>query len=66
MAGRRNTTRYTLRKGRRIVYRGITNNPRRRAGEHKRAGRAGKMRTEGSKVTRKSGLAWERKHRKSR
>ena len=62
MASRR-TSKYTLRQGNKITYRGITNNPTRRASEHKQAGRPGKMRIEGPKVTRKSALAWERKHR---
>ena len=60
---RRSTSRYTLRQGNKITYRGITNNPKRRASEHKQAGRSGKMRIEGPKVTRKSALEWERKHR---
>ena len=60
---KRNTTRYTLRVGNRIVRRGITDNPPRRAAEHKRDGRSGTMRKEGPKVTRKSALAWERKHK---
>lgn len=58
---KRDTYRYTLRTGNRITYRGITNNPKRRAGEHERAGRPGKMRIEGPRVTRRSALAWERR-----
>lgn len=61
---KRDTSRYTLRdKKGRVQYRGITNDPARRAAEHKRAGRRGKMRVEGPKVTRDSALNWERKHR---
>ena len=60
----RNTYRYTLRNGNRITYRGITNNPERRASEHRSAGKTGKMRIEGPRVTRNSALEWERKHRK--
>ncbi len=59
----RNTTRYTLRKGNKVLYRGITNDPKRRAAEHKQAGKSGTMRTEGPKVTRESALEWERRHR---
>ena len=58
----RDTTRYTLREGNRITYRGITNDPERRAAEHIRDGRRGAMRIEGPKVTRESALAWEQKH----
>ncbi len=58
---KRDTHKYTLRVGNRITYRGITNNPKRRAGEHERAGRPGKMRIEGPPVTRKRALAWERR-----
>ena len=60
---KRNTTRYTLRVGNRITYRGITNNPQRRAAEHKQSGKAGTMRIEGPIVTRRNALEWERKHR---
>ena len=52
----RNTYRYRYSDG----YRGVTINPKRRAGEHWRAGRKGKMRIVGPRVTRKSALAWER------
>ena len=51
----RNTNKYLIGN-----YAGITNNPKRRAGEHKRAGRTGKMKVVGRKVTRQSALAWER------
>ena len=61
---KRNTYRYTLREGNQIRYRGITNDPARRADEHRRDGKPGKMRIEGPRVTRRSALEWERKHRK--
>ena len=51
-----NTYRYRYPDG----YAGVTNNPRRRAGEHKRAGRRGKMKIVGRRVTRESALRWER------
>jgi len=36
---KRNTVTYELRDGRRVVYRGTTNNPERRAQEHKNQGK---------------------------
>ena len=60
---KRDTYRYTLRDGNRIVYRGITGDPDRRAAEHKTAGKPGKMRIEGPRVSRETALDWERKHR---
>ena len=53
----RDTHRYTYPDG----YAGVTNDPKRRAGEHRRAGRKGKMRVIKPRVTRQSGLAWERR-----
>ena len=41
-------------------YAGVTNDPNRRAGEHKRAGRKGNMKVVGPRVTRQSALGWER------
>ena len=40
-------------------YCGITNNPTRRAGEHRRAGRKGAMRLVGRRTTRAGARAWE-------
>ena len=59
----RDTYRYTLRVGNQIVYRGITNDPERRAAEHKANGQPGKMRIEGPAVTRDSAREWEQKHK---
>lgn len=56
----RNTYRYRYPDG----YTGITNNPRRRAGEHRRAGRRGRMQIVGRRVTRASALSWERSQKK--
>ena len=53
----RDTYRYRYSDG----YKGITNNPKRRAGEHRRAGRKGKMTVVGPRVTRKSARKWEKK-----
>lgn len=44
-------------------YYSITNNLKRRAGEHRRAGRTGTMVQVGNKVSRESALNWERKQR---
>ena len=56
----RNTYRYTYRDG----YKGITRNPKRRAAEHKRAGRKGKMRVIKPRVTWQGALAWERRNKR--
>ena len=52
----RGTYRYRYPDG----YAGITNNPNRRAGQHRRAGRRGEMTVVGPHVTRQSALRWER------
>ena len=62
MAMPRDTYRYRYPDG----YKGISKNPKRRAGEHRRAGRKGKMKVLGPPVTRKSALAWERNRQKRR
>ena len=41
-------------------YKGITNNPERRAEEHRREGRKGKMEIIGKASTREGALKWER------
>lgn len=45
-------------------YYGITNNLKRRAGEHRRSGRQGTMKQVGYRVTRESALGWERQQRR--
>ena len=55
----RNTWKYQYPDG----YRGITNSPKRRAGEHRRAGRRGKMKIVGAASTRRGALNWEGKFR---
>ena len=57
----RNTRRYTLRVGNKVSYVGITNNPARRASEHRRDGKRGQMRVEGPPVTREGAQTWEQK-----
>jgi len=59
----RDTYRYVLRDGRRIVQYGITNDPEGRAGEHDGDGkRFTSMTIVGPAVTRDSALDWEREH----
>ncbi len=59
MAEKRDTTRYTLRNGQKIVYIGVTNKPERREGEHEQDKNFGQMRKEGPKVSKESALEWE-------
>ena len=56
----RDTHRYHYKKGNKIVHRGITNDPKRREGEHRRLYGDGALHTVGPKVRRDSGLKWER------
>jgi len=59
---KRDTYNYELKRGRRIVYRGITKNPNRRLGEHKRSGkRFTHMRVHSCPVTRSTALQREKK-----
>ena len=58
----RDTHRYVYPDG----YAGITNNPKRRAGEQRRAGRKGQMLVVGPRVTRKAALDWERRQREKK
>ena len=57
---RRSTYRYTMRTGNKIEYFGVTEDPARRAQQHRREGMPGKMRVEGSRVTPETAQAWER------
>lgn len=51
---------HTLRDGRgRVVYVGTTNNPRRRAAEHRKSGKHGRMRVETGGMSRGSARSWE-------
>ena len=63
--GRRRTQRpvraYTLRgRNGRVRYFGVTNNPSRRAAQHKHDGKTGKMHVEKTYVKRTDALKWER------
>ena len=51
---KRDTVNYTLRRGRKVVYKGITNNPERRAFEHKRSGKKYTSMTTSVKVSHKT------------
>jgi predicted GIY-YIG superfamily endonuclease len=54
--------RYELRRGGKIIYIGITNNPDRRKSEHRSKGKYfASMTILGSAVTRESAQRWERK-----
>jgi len=51
---------YTLRgKGGRINYVGITNNPRRRAAQHRSSGKRGRLRVETGAMSRGAARRWE-------
>ena len=51
---------YTLRgRGGRVNYVGISNNPRSRAVQHRRAGKSGRLRVETGGMSRKSARRWE-------
>ena len=67
MARPRNTFRYVLKQGPRIVYRGITNDPPRREGEHRGDGKTfSKLVVVGPAVTRPAAEKWESAGGKSR
>ena len=60
MAKKRDTTRYTLRTGPKIVYIGQTNAPERRETEHSGDKKFDRMQKEGPKVSKETALDWER------
>jgi len=61
----RNYFRYTLKRGNKIVYFGITNNLKRRLSEHKQTGsKFTSMSKIGPAVSRQSALNWERSSKK--
>ena len=61
MGAKRDTTRYTMRKGNTILKYGKTNNPERREPENQRDGIGGTLRKEGPKVTDESARNWEQR-----
>ena len=56
---KRDTTRYTMRDGNRIIKFGVTDDPDRRESENIGAGLGDTMWIEGPRVTRESALNWE-------
>ena len=56
----RDTYRYHMKQGKRIVHRGITNDPERREREHQQEHPGSKMRMIGPRISRDSALQWER------
>ena len=59
---RRNVRGYTLRgRNGRVNYVGVTNNPRRRASEHRTEGKSGTMRVETRPMSREFARSWEKR-----
>lgn len=56
----RDTYRYELKQGRKVVYRGITNDPERRCSEHSDDKNFTHMNIIGPRVTRESAEQWEK------
>jgi len=62
MPKRRDYHRYELKQQRKVVYKGITNNPERREEEHKDGGKLfSNMKIIGPSVTKKTAEDWEEK-----
>ena len=62
---KRDTTRYDILRGRKIVHTGITTDPERREKDHQRKfGPNARLRPFGPKVTRETALKWEAEQRK--
>lgn len=62
---KRDTVIYTLRRGHKVVYKGITNNPERRASEHRRTGKKFTSMTTSVRVSRKTASKREKDSVKS-
>ena len=58
---KQDTYNYTLRKGRKVVYKGITKNPERREKEHRASGKKFTSMTIGRRVSRETALKREKK-----
>ena len=56
----RDTVRYHLKEGNKIIHTGITNDPDRREAEHQQERPNSRLEPQGPRVTRKSAEAWER------
>lgn len=57
----RDTYKYQLKQGKRIVHRGITDDPERRLLEHQQEFPGSKIKRIGRRTTRDKALEWERK-----
>ena len=61
MSKKREYTRYELKDGKKVVYRGITNDPSRRETEHRSDGKKfSRMTTVGPRVTEETARKWEK------
>ncbi len=60
MAKSRDTYKYDFVKGGRIVHSGITRDPERREGEHRREYRGGNLRQVGRRTTEEAARTWEK------
>lgn len=56
----KDTFRYHLKEGRKIIYRGVTNDLKRREAEHKVRWPKAEIKSLGRKTTREAALKWER------
>ena len=65
MAGKRDTSKYVMKIGNKIVHRGITNDLGRREGEHQQTWPDAHILKVGNRTTRTSALKWEREGGKS-
>ena len=61
MANKRDTYKYHLKQGKKIVHRGITDDLDRRLGEHQQEFPKAKIKQVGRRTTRDKALEWERK-----
>ena len=57
---KRDTSRYIVEHRGKPIYVGITNDPERRAEEHRQEGMPGNLEVQGPKVTRETAEQWER------
>lgn len=65
MPKKRNITTYELRQGRKVVHRGITNNPERRESEHQEQFPNSKLTPVGRAKTKEGALEWEKGQNKT-
>ncbi len=65
MADKRDTYKYHLKRGNKVVHRGITDDLDRRLSEHHQEFPKAKIKQIGRRTTREKGLEWERKGGKS-